>query len=291
MDSPKMHPHFPVTTLPHNATPSQAIKTHWREYLMEAAELSALMLGICFSGTLIYSKASPLSIFPRMTEAFLMGSLVASVTLLIIRSPFGRRTGAHFNPALTFTYYCLGRIHRWDAMFYILSQFVGAVIGVSIADGVLGKHLAMPPVRYVITIPGNYGTIAAFITELLFAGIVMGLILFTTNRAHLINSTPFVVAVLTVFYYVFCSSLSGFSVNPARSFSSALFASVWDGIWIYFLAPCCGMLAAAFIYLQCPGNHRIYCAKVFHDATSSCPFRCEFMQLLCGKAFEEKLSR
>lgn len=52
-----------------------------------------------------------------------------------------------------------------------------------------------------------------------------------------LNLTLFFVALITVFYYGFCSSLSGFSVNPARSFSSAFFASVWDGIWIYFLAP------------------------------------------------------
>jgi aquaporin Z len=88
------------------------------------------------------------------------------------------------------------------------------------------------------------------------------------------------VALMTVFYYTFCSSLSGFSVNPARSFSSALYASVWEGIWIYFLGPCCGMITAALVYIRIFGKHRIYCAKVFHDTESPCPFRCDFAHLI-----------
>jgi aquaporin Z len=83
----------------------------------------------------------------------------------------------------------------------------------------------------------------------------------------------------SVCYYAFASSISGFSVNPARSFSSALFAWDWQGIWIYFLAPCLGMLAAAALYIRRAGRDSVYCAKVFHDLHSTCPFRCRFLGL------------
>jgi len=88
-----------------------------------------------------------------------------------------------------------------------------------------------------------------------------------------------VVAFVTVFYFAFCTSISGYSVNPARSFSSALFARTWQGIWIYFLAPSSGMLVAAAIYKSVMRGERIYCAKVFHDLKSVCPFDCRFEQL------------
>jgi aquaporin Z len=270
---------FPVTTLSAHATPAEAITTHWKEYLMEAAELCILMFSICASGTLIYST-SPLSTLSHFSQSFLMGCVVAGVTFLIIRSPFGRRTGAHFNPALTLTYFFLGRIPRWDTIFYILSQFAGAVIGVFIAHEVIGERLATPPVCYVITLPGSYGRAVAYVVEFLLSGLLMGVILFTTNRVRLINLTPFLVALITVFYYVFCSSLAGFSVNPARSFSSALFASVWRSVWIYFLGPTSGMLFAALIYVRTAGGRAVYCAKVFHDLESSCPFRCRLAQLM-----------
>lgn len=274
-----MQLHFPVTTLPAHATPAEAITTHWKEYLMEAAELCVLMLSICVSGTLIYST-SPLSAFSYFSKSFLMGCAVAGVTFLIIRSPFGRRTGAHFNPALTLTYFFLGRIPHWDTIFYILFQFAGAVIGVFIAHEVLGGRLSAPPVCYVITLPGNSGRAVAYVAEFLLSGLLMGVILFTTNRVRLINLTPFLVALITVFYYVFCSSLAGFSVNPARSFSSALFASVWRSVWIYFLGPTSGMLFAALIYVRTAGGRQVYCAKVFHDLESSCPFSCRLAQLM-----------
>ena len=59
-------------------------------------------------------------------KALLMGIAVAATTFLIIRSPFGRRSGAHFNPAITLTYWWLGRIHGRDATFYVVAQFAGA---------------------------------------------------------------------------------------------------------------------------------------------------------------------
>jgi aquaporin Z len=240
-----MEPSFSVTSLPGAATPAEAIAIHWREYLMEAAELCMLMISICLSGTLLYNMASPLSALSGFTRALLMGTFVAGATLLIIRSPSGRRTGAHFNPALTLIYFFLGRVHRWDALFYILFQFAGAVIGVFFGHEALGSRLSAPPVCYVITVPGSYGIAVAFLAEVILSALLIVVILFTANRIHLVSWGPFFMALITVFYYGFCSSLSGFSVNPARSFSSALYASMWKGLWIYFLGPCWGMIAAA----------------------------------------------
>jgi len=140
-------PSFSVTRLSPSASLAQALKVHWREYLMEAAELGVLMFSICLFGTLLYSSASPLKPLglSRVDKGFLMGIAVASTTFLIIRSPFGRRTGAHFNPAITLTYFYLGRVHRWDTLCYIASQFVGALVGVFVAREILGQRLAAAP--------------------------------------------------------------------------------------------------------------------------------------------------
>jgi aquaporin Z len=272
---------YPTTGLSASATLSVAIATHWREYLMEAAELGALMLGICLFGTLFYSSASPLSGFalPPEGKAMIMGFCVAATTFLIIRSPFGRRSGAHFNPAITLTYLWLGRIHRWDALCYVLAQFCGALTGVFVARQILGTHLSAAPVLYVVTTPGTYGIATAFLAEYLLSGVLMGLVLFATNHRILARFSPLLIASLTVFYYAMCSSIAGFSVNPARTFSSAFFARLWWGVWIYFVAPCLGMLTAAATYIRAAGPAKVYCAKVFHDLHSPCPFPCRFRQL------------
>lgn len=249
---------------------------------MEGAELGALMLCICGAGTLFYSRNSPLANIGLswITRSALMGVTVAGATFVIIRSPFGRRSGAHFNPAITVAYFWLRRIHRWDALSYVVAQFTGGIVGVFLAHQLLGTSLSDSPVRYVVTIPGCNGVLIAFVAELLTSFVLMEVVLVATNHARLAKFSPLFVAAVTVFYYVFSSSISGYSVNPARSFSSALFAHIWHGIWIYFIAPSLGMLVAAALYKRVAGSDRIYCAKVFHDLRSTCPFNCRFHEPL-----------
>lgn len=270
-----------ITALPPSASLGDALKAHWREYLMEAADLCVLMVCICLSGALIYSVESPLQrlSISSAEKALLMGVAVATASFLIICSPFGRRTGAHLNPSLTIAYLWLGRAHRWDALFYVIAQFAGAMVGVLFAGQMLGHFLSAPPVHYVVTLPGRYGNPIAFIGEFLLAGMLMGIILYSTNHRRLTRFSPLFVALITVFYYVLCPSISGFSVNPARTFSSAFFAWIWQGVWIYFAAPTLGMLAAAAIYVRSMGSQKVYCAKVFHDTHSICPFPCRFHEL------------
>jgi aquaporin Z len=248
---------------------------------MEAVELAVLMISICVTGALLYSRESPLQrLSLSMNEsALLMGVIVAVTTYLIIQSPYGRRTGAHLNPAITVAFLWLGRIHRWDALNYVVAQFAGALAGVLLAYETLGRRLSAPPVQYVVTLPGMYGRGVAFVAEFLLAALAMGVVLFATNHRRLAQFSPYFVALITVFGYVLGASISGFSVNPARSFSSALFARIWQGVWIYFAAPCLGMLAAAAIYVRSMGPTKVYCAKVFHDLKTPCPFPCRFEEL------------
>jgi aquaporin Z len=245
---------------------------------MEGTEIAALMLSTCICGTLLYGSDSPLHYLDlsRTFRSILMGTAIATTTLLIIRSPFGRRTGAHLNPAVTLSFFWLGRVHRCDAAGYIVAHFGGAVLGVLAARHILGPRLSAPPVRYLVTLPGSYGNPIAFFCEFLLSAVLMGVVLYTSNHRRLTPFTPVFVALLTVSYFALSSSISGFSVNPARTFSSALFAWIWQGIWIYFLAPCLGMLAAAAIYIRSMGPNGVYCAKVFHDQRSTCPFPCHF---------------
>ncbi len=115
---------------------------------MEGAEIAALMLSTCICGTLLYSRDSPLySLDLSQTfRSMLMGVAIAVTTFLIIRSQYGRRSGAHFNPAVSLTFLWLGRMHRWDTTCYIAAHFAGALAGVLAASLILGVRLAAPPV-------------------------------------------------------------------------------------------------------------------------------------------------
>ncbi len=243
--------------------------------------MAMLMLCICGAGSLLYGRNSAVANMGLswLARSALMGAIVAGGTFSIIHSPFGRRSGAHFNPALTMAYFSLGTMHRWDAFSYVMAHFFGGIAGVFFAHQLLGANLSDFPVRYVVTLPGRNGTMIALAAEFVTSFALMEVVLLASNHRKLARYTPAFVALVTVFYYMMAMSLSGYSVNPARSFSSALFARIWQGIWIYFIAPGLGMFAAAALYRKVAGAERVYCAKVFHDFESNCPFYCRIAVL------------
>ena len=65
-------------------------------------------------------------------------------------------------------------------------------------------------------------------------------------------------------------------MNPARTVGSAVYAQTWTALWVYFTAPLLGMLAAAQGYLAIQGAPGIRCAKLHHENSQRCIFRCRY---------------
>jgi aquaporin Z len=84
------------------------------------------------------------------------------------------------------------------------------------------------------------------------------------------------VGILITLYVFFFAPVSGFSINPARTTASALFANIWTAVWVYFSAPLLGMFGSAELYLRTFGSERILCAKLHPDPAYLCPFSCHF---------------
>jgi aquaporin Z len=229
--------------------PLAALRADWPLYLYEAAELAAFMLAACVVTWLLFApQVSPIH-NPWLARAC-MGVAMAVTAVAIIKSPWGKRSGAHFNPAITVTFYRLGKIGPYDALFYVLSHFLGGIGGVWIAALLLGPRIALPQVNYAVTVPGLGGTAGAFAAEIFMAALLMTAVLVTSNRPRLAPYTPYFVGLLIANYILFFAPISGFSINPARTVGSAVFAHVWTGVWLYFVAPLLGMLGAAEGYVR-----------------------------------------
>jgi aquaporin Z len=56
---------------------------------------------------------------------------------------------------------------------------------------------------------------------------------------------------------MFGGSISGASMNPARSLGPALMAGVWSGQWIYVTAPIAGAILAVIVYRLVAENHKV----------------------------------
>jgi aquaporin Z len=212
-----------------------------------------------------------------------MGLAVGATVIAIVISPWGKQSGGHFNPAITFAFYRLGKVAPWDAFYYVTAQFLGAISGVAMATFVLRGAPGNDAVRYAETVPGVYGSAAAFAGELTISFILMSAILLVSNRETLARYTPYVVGALYAIFITLETPLSGMSMNPARTFGSAFPASYWHALWIYFIAPTMGMLVAAEVFLRARGGVEPYCAKLHHANNKRCIFLHPESQLHDGR--------
>jgi hypothetical protein len=131
-----------------------------------------------------------------------MGLVMGATAIAIVMSPWGKRSGGHFNPAITFTFYRLGKVEFWDAWLYVIAQFLGAIGGVALARYVLRGALDNHAVRYAVTVPGVYGSTVAFLAELAISFILMITVLFATNHKRLAPYTAYFVGVLIAISFI-----------------------------------------------------------------------------------------
>lgn len=255
-----------------------AATRHWPEYLMEAAGLGIFMISACVFATLLEFPGSPVpQVIPDpFFRRALMGIAMGLTAIGIIFSPWGKQSGAHINPAITVTFFRLGKIAPWDAFFYIVAQFVGAMAGVLLMSLLVRAVVAHPSINYVVTVPGAGGPAIAFIAELLISFILMSVVLIVSNTQKLARYTGLFAGVLVATYITVEAPLSGMSMNPARSFGSAIPPQLWQFLWIYFTAPPLGMLLAAEAYVRLRGVHRVICAKLHHHNDKRCIFHCGY---------------
>jgi aquaporin Z len=256
----------------------EAFKKHWPEYLMEAVELGLFMCSACAFTVFLYHPSSPLAqtIHDGVLRRLVMGVAMGSTAIAIVFSPLGKRSGAHFNPSVTWTYFRLGKIAAWDAAFYTLFQFAGGIAGVLLASFTLGKLIAHQAVNYAVTLPGPGGPRVAFLAESFISFLLMTVVLTVSNTKRWGRWTGVFAGALVAIYITIESPISGMSMNPARTFSSAAGAHIWMSLWIYFVAPPLGMLLAAEVYRRLNAGAAIACAKLHHDNNQRCIFRCNF---------------
>jgi aquaporin Z len=258
-----------------------ALARHWPEYLMESAELGIFMVSACTFTALLQHPASPaLRLIPNsFVRNALIGLVMALTAVSIIYSGWGKQSGAHMNPAMTLTFFRLGKMQPWDAFFYVVAQFVGGVSGVAVASLLLGVVVAHPSVNYAVTQPGPSGVGIAFVAELLISFVLFLTVLTVSNNQKWARYTGVFGGALIASYITFEAPLSGMSMNPARTFGSAFIARSFDALWLYFLAPPIGMLAAAEVYVRVRSIRAVHCAKYHHSNDKRCIFRCRFAQL------------
>ena len=224
---------------------------------MEALGLAVFMLFASLFTMLLFDPDSPVGKAvkdPAVKYLILAFAMFPVILFGIVGAPWGKRTGAHVNPAVTLAFWRLGKISTFDAVGYVVGQFVGAVTMVGLVFRVAGKAYSGPAIDFAATKPGPDGPGVAFAIEFTITFAMMMLILWASNDRRLAKKLPLLVSSLIAFYLMFATPYTGMSLNPARSFGSAFWARDCPFLWIYFVAPTAATLLAAEIYRRCWPN-------------------------------------
>jgi aquaporin Z len=257
------------------ALPStKALRLHWPEYLIEGAGLGVFMLSACLITALLEHPSSPVNAaLPNATfRRFLLGLGMGGTAVAIVYSPWGQRSGAHINPAVTLSFLRLGKIARWDAAFYITAQFLGSIAGVATSAALIPRLIADPSVNYGATVPGKDGPLVALVAELVISFVLMSVILAVGSSPRWSKVTGAATGVLVALFVFVAAPLSGFGMNPARSAGSAIVSGIWTAWWIYLFAPPFAMLLATEMHRRLFGARAMACAKLHHGGAVACIF-------------------
>jgi aquaporin Z len=225
---------------------------HYKLYLMEALGLGIFMVSACFFTAMMEHHTSTWHIaFPNNhTRLIIIAAAMGLTALFIFYSPVTAPSGAHINPAITLVQLRLGNINKVDAFFYILFQLIGGTLAVYAMAFLLGNTLTASPVNYVVTVPGkNVPLVKAAFCEIFISFIMVTMILNTSVHDKLKKYTRLFAAILVAGNVILAGPVSGFGMNPARSFASAFPAHTWTAFWIYIICPLAGMFGACEIFI------------------------------------------
>jgi aquaporin Z len=230
-----------------HAQPCRRAGCVWHpEFVIEAVLLGGFMVSAIAFAVVLEHPASPLRqvIASTFIRRLITGLGMGATAIALIYSPWGQRSGAHLNPAVTITFARLGLVCPTTAAGYVAAQFIGGVAGVLVARLLFGDAVADQSVRYAVTVPGA-SPWAAFVAELAMTATLMSAVLAAARHRRWRMRGGLIAAACVALFITIEAPVSGMSLNPARTLASAVWAREFTALWIYFVAPASGMLLAA----------------------------------------------
>jgi MIP family channel proteins len=195
---------------------------------------------------LVYAIASAATVYSDSGQLGVIGiGLVHALALTAIVYAIGYRSGAQVNPAVTIGLLVARKLRVREAVLYILSQIVGAVIAAAVVYAIFGSSMAAS-----VTLPADGNVTRAFVLEtvMTFTLVYVVLAATTSKNFKIVPLAGVAVGFTLGFNVIFGGSITGGSLNPARSFGPALIAGNFDHHWLYWIAPIIGGIIAAGVY-------------------------------------------
>lgn len=200
-----------------------------------APKYLAELLGTFLFMTIGYASVAAFGLTQTATPGLLVVPFSFGLGLLAAIFAFGHVSGGHYNPAVTVAMVLDKRTAPIEGAGYIVAQIIGA-IG---AAALIMVTISQDAVAAGITRPGKGITdMSALILETVFTAIFLIVILTASKRAGSLAAVAIPLTLVAIHFAI--ASVTGSSVNPARSIGSALIGGDLTVLWIYLVGPTVG---------------------------------------------------
>lgn len=207
---------------------------------------SKFLVEIVGTFILVYAIASAATVYSHSGQLGVIGiGLVHALVLTAIVYAIGYRSGAQVNPAVTIGLLVARKIGAKEAVIYIIAQIIGAVIAAAVVYSIFGSAMSAS-----VTLPSENNVVRALILETVMTFTLVYVVLTTTTSKNfkIVPLAGVAIGFTLGLNVIFGGSITGGSLNPARSFGPALIIGNFNYNWIYWVAPILGGLIAAGVY-------------------------------------------
>ena len=170
----------------------------------------------------------------------------------------GPISGGHVNPAVSFGVWSAGRMSAKDMIGYWLGQFAGGILASAviwiIANGVAGGYniaaSGLGQDGWGVGYQGGYDLTVAIVFEFVATLIFVIVILGSTQKSAPSAFAGLAIGIALMMIHIFGISITGVSVNPARSLGPALFVGgkAMAQLWMFLLVPSIGGIVAGLLF-------------------------------------------
>ena len=188
-----------------------------------------------------------------IVNAGLVGvALAHGFTLAVFAYAYGHISGTHVNPAVTFALALNGTVKWGQAVFYWIAQFAGAILAgflLNSAVSSLGGDITAGATVGALT---ESHQIYAMVFEAVLTFFLVNTILHTAVAGKGGNMAGWAIGTTLAFSILAGGPFTGASLNPARTFGTAIFAAPsYSDVYtyvIYFFGPLIGATLAVIVF-------------------------------------------
>jgi glycerol uptake facilitator-like aquaporin len=157
---------------------------------------------------------------------------------------FGKTSLAHFNPAVTISYFISKHITKKQVLIYFAAEAIGALSGTLFVKTFIGTeaNLGANAPDYSFSLWMIFGV------EVLASLLLMAVIMCVVHTKGLRGFSGIAIGGIIGLDIFFLSFVSGASMNPIRSLAPALFSGVLGDLWLYWSATFVGTSIVGLVY-------------------------------------------